>query len=104
VEITTKADRTALTRLAVILASRSWPGNVRELEIEVKRLALLSRKSISRMLELSMNTLRSKKDETQAALERTGWNRREAARALGVSESTIRHRIKTFKLTSENRI
>ncbi len=103
VEVMTRPDRDAFDRLAAILAARSWPGNVRELEIEVRRLILLSRKSVMRMLELTTVNRRSKKDETLTALERAGWNRREAARALGVSESTVRHRIKTFKLTPNNK-
>ncbi len=96
-------DMAAFNRLGAIFAERSWPGNVRELEIEVKRLILLSRKSVTRMLELSTINQRSKKDETLMALERAGWNRREAARALGVSESTVRHRIKTYKLIPHNK-
>jgi len=102
VHITARADRLAVDRLATMLASRSWPGNIRELEIEVRRLTLLSRGSVARMLELSTVNRRSKKDETQLALERAGWNRREAARALGISESTVRHRIKTFNLSPDN--
>jgi two-component system NtrC family response regulator len=99
VEITTKADRAAFDRLASIFASRPWPGNVRELEIKVKRLTLLSHGDIARMVDLAIGELPSKKDETQAALDRTGWNRREVARMLGISESTVRHRIKIFNLS-----
>jgi DNA-binding NtrC family response regulator len=99
VEMATRADRAAFDRLASILTTRPWPGNVRELEIKVKRLALLSRGDIARMVDVAVSELPSKKDETQAALDRTGWNRREVARMLGVSESTVRHRIKIYKLT-----
>jgi DNA-binding NtrC family response regulator/tetratricopeptide (TPR) repeat protein len=102
VEIKTKADKAAFDRLASIFTMRPWPGNVRELEIQVKRLTLLSRGDIARMVDAAISELPSKKDETRAALDRTGWNRREAARALGISESTVRHRIKIFNLTPDN--
>jgi DNA-binding NtrC family response regulator len=99
VEIKTKADKAAFDRLASIFTMRPWPGNVRELEIQVKRLTLLSRGDIARMVDAAISELPSKKDETRAALDRTGWNRREAARALCISESTVRHRIKIYNLT-----
>ncbi len=103
VEITSKADRAAFDRLASILASRAWPGNVRELEIKIKRLVLLSRGNISRMVDQANSEMPSKKEETQAALDRTGWNRREVARMLGISESAVRHRIKIYNLTPPQR-
>jgi DNA-binding NtrC family response regulator/tetratricopeptide (TPR) repeat protein len=102
VPITTRADRAAFDHLASVFATRPWRGNVRELEIEVKRLTLLSRNDITRMVDSVITHLPSKKDETQAALDQTGWNRREAARLLGISESTVRHRIKNYSLTRKN--
>ncbi len=102
VEIGTRADRAAFDRLASIFATRPWPGNVRELEIKVKRLTLLARGDIARMVDLAVGELPSKKEETQAALDRTGWNRREVARMLGISESTVRHRIKIYSLFPAN--
>ena len=41
----------------------------------------------------------SERDELFTVLEQTNWNRRRAARILGVSEGTIRYRIKKLNLT-----
>jgi DNA-binding NtrC family response regulator/tetratricopeptide (TPR) repeat protein len=103
IKISTGADRAAFDRLASLFAARSWRGNVRELEIEVRRLTLLFRGDIARMVESTVNTLPSKEDETRAALDQAGWNRREAARLLGISESAVRHRIKAYNLTPDDK-
>lgn len=102
VSIKTKADHSAFARLSSAFASRPWPGNVRELEIKVRRLALLARGDIARMAEMAAGELPSKKEETQAALDRTGWNRRQVARMLGISESAVRNRIKIYNLAPAN--
>jgi DNA-binding NtrC family response regulator/tetratricopeptide (TPR) repeat protein len=101
VKIATKADRTAVTALTRIFHVRPWQGNVRELETEVKRLALVCRGDIPRMVKAAAEYQLSTKEETLAALQRAGWNRREVGRMLGISESTVRHRIKVYNLTED---
>jgi len=85
-------------RLIKLLSRREWPGNVRQLEAEAKRLALLSGGQVSRMLKLISIHKTSERDGLVDILRQTGWNRREAARKLGVSDTTIRRKIKKYKL------
>jgi len=101
VEIATASDRAAFDNLVKIFNVRPWQGNVRQLETEAKRLALICRGDISKMVDGAGTYQMSTKEETLAALQRTGWNRREVGRILGVSESTVRHRIKVFNLIEE---
>lgn len=85
-------------RLIKLLSGRDWPGNVRQLEAEAKRLALLSGGQIARMLKYVSVRKPSERDSLIDILRQTGWNRREAARKLGVSDTTIRRKIRKFKL------
>jgi len=101
VKITTKADRAAFANLVKIFHVRPWQGNVRQLETEARRLALVCRGNIPRMVETAGEYQLSTKEETLAALQRTAWNRREVGRILGISESTVRHRIKVYNLTED---
>ena len=85
--------------LGSVLAERDWPGNVRELRTEVSRLWRASHGNIKRMIELtSAAKPQDGRKELLELLKETNWNRREAARRLGVSESTIRYRIKKYNL------
>lgn len=101
VRVSTKADRTAFARIAKIFKMRPWPGNVRQMETEIRRLALICRADLSRMEAATATYKLSAKEETLAALQRTGWNRREVGRLLGISESAVRHRIKIYNLTPD---
>lgn len=87
-----------LTRLVKILCRREWPGNVRQFETEVKRLALLSGGSLTRMATLASRHAPTERDQLRQLLEECSWNRREVARRLGVSDTTIRRRIRKFNL------
>ena len=87
------------TEIGQALAKNSWPGNIRELEAEVRQLWLLSRGQVAKMLELlSHNGHEIERDKLFSMLNTTGWNRREAARILNISEATVRYRIKKFGL------
>jgi transcriptional regulator with GAF, ATPase, and Fis domain len=88
-----------LGRLGRILAGHDWPGNVRELRSEVNRLWLASGGRLSRMVALaSPDKPHRDRSLLLKVLDETGWNRREVARRLGVTEGTIRYRIKKFDL------
>ena len=115
-------------RLLGMLLSYDWPGNVRELENLVKRAVVLGESSVSselvdKVLEKRKNghdvasrngergpfavalkeaaaraAFDAERDLILGALERTRWNRKEAARLLGVSYRTIRSKIKRYEL------
>lgn len=94
-----------IERLGKILSQHSWPGNVRQLKAEVTRLWLAAKSDVGRMIELAQEReLKSEPEELLELLEQTNWNRREVARILGVSEATIRHRIKKYCLAKESKI
>ncbi|MGP8321435.1 MAG: sigma 54-interacting transcriptional regulator [Methanosarcinaceae archaeon] len=77
-----------------------WSGNVRELRNNIKRLYLSSGKSMIKMSEqVNLHQSFSEKEELLSILNQTKWNKRETARILGVSEGTIRYRIKKYNLS-----
>lgn len=88
-------------RLVKILTGREWPGNVRQLEAEAKRLALLSGGDVSRMLQFISRYRPTERDQLLEILRDSGWNRREAARKLGVSDTTIRRKIRKYRLSQD---
>ncbi|UCD94120.1 MAG: sigma 54-interacting transcriptional regulator [Candidatus Zixiibacteriota bacterium] len=93
-----KPDRTVFDRLCHLLADRGWPGNVRELKAEVCRLYLLGDGSIGGMVECLTSDKMTEREALIRVLEETEWNRSAAARHLGVSEGTIRNRIRKYGL------
>jgi len=94
-------DEAKIKRLAEVLSNRDWPGNIRQFEAEVKRLALTTQGDFDRMITAAAEFADlSDREQLLIALQRTGWNRTEAARLLGVSEGTIRNRIKKLGITT----
>jgi DNA-binding NtrC family response regulator len=94
--------------LAELLSRRDWPGNVRQIKSEINRLFIMSEGSLARMIELaqrpdSRNNI-PEDIRLLKMLESTSWNRRQAARMLGVSEATIRKRIKKYDLIPSSQI
>jgi transcriptional regulator with PAS, ATPase and Fis domain len=84
-----------LKTICALLADREWPGNVRELRAEIIRLWHLSSGSITQMLTALMSRTKKLSAEVLSSLlDETGWNQREAARRLGIAESTLRYRIR----------
>jgi len=93
-------DPEDVSELGRVLTRRAWPGNVRELEAEIKRLWITSEGDVGRMARLASEDSRT--DERTllvGTLSATNWNRRETARRLGISEATIRNRIKKYQLS-----
>ncbi|MDX9858821.1 MAG: sigma 54-interacting transcriptional regulator [candidate division Zixibacteria bacterium] len=94
-----------IARLAKVLSSRIWPGNVRELQAEVRRLWVESRGSIDRMAHmLDRDRSDIERRELLELLDTCGGNRREMARRLNVSDSTIRYRLRKFGIDTAEQV
>jgi DNA-binding NtrC family response regulator len=86
-----------------------WPGNVRELEVAIKRYVV---SGDERALTSTFVSAEQPLDEAGAgdryheserrvilsALSETRWNRRKAAKLLGISYNTLRRRIERYNL------
>jgi transcriptional regulator with PAS, ATPase and Fis domain len=104
-DLTKNRSQRDIERLCKILNQRPWPGNIRQLRAEVRHLWLLSHGDLSQMINLAVESeLTSEPEQLLEVLERTNWNRREASRIMGVSEGTIRNRIKKYDLRRELKI
>jgi two-component system response regulator AtoC len=95
-----------------------WPGNIRELENVIKRMVIFGEESALEELQrttsnpvltnkpetLSLKDLRKQAAETaeieiiQSALQKTHWNRKEAAKRLGVSYKAMLYKIQKYHL------
>ena len=95
-----------------MLLSYDFPGNARELRNIVERAAILSHGNqiLPDHLRLQSPDTNStvhkasiyEDDERQRivkALEKTKWNRREAAKQMGIPYSTLRYKMKTLNIT-----
>ncbi len=96
------------------LRTRSWPGNVRELMNVLERAVLLSENGAIERIEapaaaggpaggggvlaLSDAVARAERAAIQAALERTGDNKAQAAKLLGVSVRTLFYKLEKLGL------
>jgi len=97
-----KNHHKAIERLGKIFSLRSWSGNVRQLRSEINRLWVTSKKDMSKIPRLALASWDlSEPDKLLTILNSTNWNRYEAARIMGVSEGTIRARIKKYGLTRD---
>lgn len=106
-----------------ILTGYGWPGNVRELEHEIRRLVCLcppngvidssllspgiaagtagsSVSATAPMFDLQTRVADLERDLIAAALERTGGNRSEAARLLGISRNGLADKIRRLRQTA----
>jgi len=91
------------------LESYGYPGNIRELKNIVERAAILSGGGSIRLEHLPVvagfGSAHAGAGESEGearrireALEKTRWNRREAARLLGMPYSTLRYRVRKLGL------
>ena len=92
------------------LVKEQWPGNVRELETVIRRSVLDG--DCSSIMESLETTLIKKRNSAPAvdvvrraeikailtALDKTKWNRRRAAKLIGISYSSLRRRIAKYNL------
>jgi DNA-binding NtrC family response regulator len=102
-----------------LLRSHAWPGNVRELKNAVEALTVLSggrrigsgevRKVLSEEGAAATESSRPdaeklddvEREAIRRALEATRWNRRAAARRLGISPTTLLDRVRRYGLKPE---
>jgi len=87
------------------LMAHAWPGNVRELENVLRRTLALTTHDYIELSDMKPGTipastgssptwLSAKDRAIDRALEATGGNKKEAARLLGVAESTVHRNLK----------
>ncbi len=101
-DVKIKGRRSEIRRMAKALLTAEWPGNIRELKAEVERLALIARGNIKLMADIAVRNNSTECEQLLALLERTNWNRSQVAKILGLSEGTVRHRIKKYDLSPNN--
>jgi DNA-binding NtrC family response regulator len=101
-----------------LLTSYDWPGNVRELENLVERMVLFSRgevigpeeipkrigvagKALQEQKQLEVTPTLQTMEEAYIyyVLQKTGWNKSESARILGIDLSTLYRKIDRYGLT-----
>ncbi len=99
----TNGNAEAIERLGFLFSVLDYPGNVRELKYRVEELAMRSAGDIGCMVDLLLGgDCLSECEWLERILERTGWNRSQAARCLGLAESTVRKRIRRYSLSTIN--
>jgi two-component system response regulator HydG len=100
-----------------MLMTYSWPGNVREFRNVLERALILARgewietshlppylrspsaeSSTKIVLPLGITAAEAERELILKTLEKTGHNKAEAARQLGLDVKTIRNKLKTYKI------
>jgi two-component system response regulator HydG len=97
-----------------LLLDYSWPGNVRELENTVEHATVLAKGSRVEPSDLpaalysaisatdvgkSPTLVDHEKKLLQEVLEECGWNKKQAAKRLGISRSTLYEKLKKYQIT-----
>ncbi len=97
-----------------LLLDHDWPGNVRELENSVEHAVVLSQGDQIAASDLPAvlrpaaspaegdqplgGLLQHEKRLLEETLERCGWNKKEAARRLGIGRSTLYEKLKRYDI------
>jgi PAS domain S-box-containing protein len=105
-----------------VLYKHHWPGNIRELKSVFEYAFVVCNQSPIQPEHLLPSLLQSescedlglpaqssssaekKKQELVEALKKTGGNRTEAARLLGISRTTVWNRMRRFRISCESRV
>ncbi|MBW1846851.1 MAG: sigma-54-dependent Fis family transcriptional regulator [Deltaproteobacteria bacterium] len=95
------------------MSEYEWPGNVRELKNLVERLLAITKGYVIELQDVSSSVTRKKKcaegtlkemlwkfeeECILSTLEGAGWNRKKAARKLGIHRNTLLNKINAFRL------
>ena len=98
------------------LLDNDWPGNVRQLENAVSHAVVLTQGEVIRRKHLprflweigSSRTLTSLSESERGlileALQRSNWNKHEAARRLKISRSTLYSKMRRYELVEESNV
>lgn len=99
-----------------ILLNHEWPGNVRELENSIEHAVVLAKSGTIEVHDLPSGIVKGgplfsqeasrlstiaerEKDLVEETLQKCGWNKKEAAKQLGISRNTLYQKLKRYDIS-----